>query len=51
MPAYGAVRWKWIEPGGGYRKDREGASHNRLTSHIKGVWDDSESERDGDVTN
>ena len=32
-------------------KDCERASHNRLTGHSKGFWDDSETERDLDVSN
>ena len=51
VPAYGAVRCQRTEPGGGQRKDRERASHNRLKGHRKGFWDDSETERDRDVTN
>jgi len=35
----------------GGRKDRERASHNRLTGHSKGFWDNSETERDRAVTN
>ena len=51
MPAYGAVQCQRTEPGGGWRKDREGASHNRLTGNSKGFWDDSETVRDRDVAN
>jgi len=36
---------------GGWRKDRERTSHNRLTGHSKGFWDTSETGRDRDVTN
>ena len=42
VPAYGAVRCQLTEPGGGYRKDRERASHNRQTGYSKGFWDDDE---------
>ena len=51
VPAYGAVRCQRTEPGGGWRKDCERASHNRLTGHSKGFWGDSETERVRDVTN
>ena len=51
MPGYGAVRCQRTEPGGGSRKDREWASHNRLTGHTKGFSNDSETERARDVTN
>ena len=51
VPAYGAVLCQRTEPGGGWRKDRERASHNRLIGHSRGFWDDSETQRDGDVTN
>jgi len=42
---------KRTEPGGGWRKDREQASHSRQRGHIKVFWDDDETERDRDVTN
>jgi len=42
VPAYGAVRCQRTEPRGGERKDRQRASHNRLTGHSKGFWDDDE---------
>jgi len=45
------VRYQRTEQGGGGRKDREWASHNRQTGHGKGFWDDDESEQDRDVTN
>jgi len=51
MPVYGAVGCQRTEPARGWRKDREGASHNPLTGHSKGLWDDSETERDLDVNN
>jgi len=51
VPAYGAVPCQRTEPGGGWRKDRERASHNRLTGHSKGFWGESETEQDRDVTN
>ena len=44
------VQYKRTEPGGGWRKDCERASHNRQTGHSKGSWDDKP-ERDRDVTN
>jgi len=40
-----------MEPGGGWRKDRERASHSRQTGYSKGFWDDDEQGRDRDVTN
>jgi len=49
--ARGGVRCQRTGPGGGWRKDLERASHNQLTGHSKGFWDDSETERDDDVTN
>jgi len=51
VPGYGAVRCQRTEPGGGWGKDRERASYNRLMGHSKGFWGESESERDPDVTN
>jgi len=42
MRVKGAVRCQRTEPGGGRRKDRERASHNRQTGHSKGFWDDDE---------
>ena len=45
------VQYKRTEPGGGWRKDCEQASHNRLTGHSEGFWDDGETERDRGVTN
>ena len=51
VPAYRAVRCQRTDQGGGWRKDRERASHNQLTGHSKSYWDDDESERDRDVTN
>jgi len=36
VPAYGAVRCQRTEPGGGWTKDRERASHNRLRGHSRG---------------
>jgi len=51
VPAYGAVRGQRTEPGGGYRKDHERASHNRIMGHSKGFWGDRGTERDRDVTN
>jgi len=50
VPAYAAVRCQRTEPGGGWRKDREPASHDRQTGHSKGIWDDDKTERDRDVT-
>jgi len=37
--------------GRGKKKDRERASHNRLTGHSKGFWADDETEPDRDVIN
>ena len=51
VPAYGAVQCQRTERGGGLRNDRKRASHNRLTGHSKGFWDNGETERDSDVTN
>jgi len=45
------VQYQRTELGGGGRKDRERAGHNRQTGHSKGFWDDDEPERDRDVTN
>ena len=45
------VRYKRTEPGGGWKKDCELASHNRQTGHCKSCWDDNKPERDRDVTN
>jgi len=36
---------------GVWRKDCDRASHNRLSGHSKGFWDEGETERDRDVTN
>ena len=44
------VQYKRTEPGGGWRKDCERASHNRQTGHSKGSWDDDKPERDRDAT-
>jgi len=41
-PAKGAVRCQRMEPGGGWRKDREQGSQNRRRGHSKGFWDDEE---------
>jgi len=46
-----AVRCKWTEPGGRWRKDREEARRSQPTYHSKGFWDDDETERDRDMTN
>jgi len=42
VPAKGPGRCQRTELGGGRRKDREQASHNRLTGDSKGFWDDDE---------
>jgi len=51
MAANEAVQCQRMEPGEGRRKYREHASHNQLMGHSKGFWDNSETERDRDVTN
>jgi len=51
LPAYGAVMCQQTEPGGGWRKDRERASHNPLAGYSTGFWDDRETEWDRDVSN
>jgi len=42
VPAKGALWCQRTEPGGGRRKDRERASHNRQMGHSKGFWDDDD---------
>ena len=51
VPAKSAVSCQRTEQVGGRRKDREQASYNRQTRYSKGFLDDSETERDRDVSN